>query len=114
MRLRTTIQKTIFIALFILGMQAVQASFSITGLTDERAKNSKYTLKNLSSLSHKGLSFSSLRTTMQYKGMQSGSVKETTSGVEFNSMLRYDNGNSTYIYPYKFKVKSSKFTTPKR
>jgi len=28
-------------------------------------------------------------------------------------MLRFDNGNTTYVYPYKFKVKvPTKFKTP--
>jgi hypothetical protein len=112
MKIRSYIQKAAFVLLLALGMQAVNAAFTITGLADERAKNSKYSLKNLSSLSHKSLSFSSLRSTLQFKGLQPGSVKETTTGLEFNSMLRYDNGNSTYIYPYKFKVKTSKFKTP--
>ena len=29
-----------------------------------------------------------------------------------NSMLQYNNGNTTYIYPYKIKVKVPKFKTP--
>jgi hypothetical protein len=112
MKTRSYIQKAAFVLLLAFGMQAVNAAFTITGLADEKAKNSKYSLKNLSSLSHKSLSFTSLRATLQFKSFQPGSVKETSTGLEFNSMLRYDNGNSTYILPYKFKVKSSKFKTP--
>lgn len=112
MRIRAYIQKATLIAVLMLGMQAVYAAFSLSGLTDERAKNSKYSLKNLSSLSHRTLSLSSLKATMQFKGLMTNSVKETNNGLEFNSMLRYDNNNSTYIYPYKFNVKTPKFKTP--
>ena len=107
------IKKATFVALLAMGIQVVYAAFSFTGLADEKSKNSKYSLKNLSALSHKGLSFSSLKSNLQYKGAQSSSSsKESFSGIEVNSMLRFDNGNTTYIYPYKFKVKASKFKTP--
>jgi hypothetical protein len=32
--------------------------------------------------------------------------------TEMNSMLRFDNGNSSFVFPYKFKVKVPKFKTP--
>ena len=99
-----------------MGIQVVYAAFSFTGIVDEKSKNSKYTLRNLSALSHKGLSFSSLKSGLQYKGAQpiTSSSRETFSGIEVSSMLRFNNGNTTYIYPYKFKVKVSKFKTPQR
>jgi hypothetical protein len=107
------IKKASIVALLLMGIQVVYAALSFTGITDEKIKNSKYTLRNLSALSHKGLSFSSLKSNLQYKGAQpTVSSKETFSGVEVSSLLRYDNGNTTYIYPYKFKVKVSKFKTP--
>lgn len=107
------IKKATFVALLAMGIQVAYAAFSFTSIADEKSKNSKYSLKNLSSLSHKGLSFSSIKSGLQYKGAQSmSSSKGTFSGVEVNSMLRFDNGNTTYIYPYKFKVKASKFKTP--
>jgi hypothetical protein len=108
---RKNIQKLAVAAILLLGMEAAYASFSFTGIADEKTKVSKYSLKNLSSLSHKGLSFSSLKSTLQFKGIQSTS-KETINGTEVNSMLRFDNGNTSYVYPYKFKVKAPKFKTP--
>ncbi len=108
------IQKLAVVALLAMGIQVVAyAAFTISGLTDERAKNNKFSLRNLSSLSHKGLSFTSLRSNLQYKGGQTFSApKETSNGLEVSSMLRYDNGNTTYIYPYKFKIKAPRFKTP--
>lgn len=109
------IKKAIFVTLLAMGIQVVYAAFSFTGIADEKSKNSKYSLKTLSTLSHKGLSFASLKSSLHYKGTQSVSYsKVTLAGLEVNSMLRFDNGNTTYIYPYTFKVKASKFKTPQR
>ena len=113
MKLKPYIQKAFFAILLVLGMQVMYAAFSFTGLADEKAKSNKYSLKNLSALAHKSLTFASLKSTLTYKGLQQPvSSKETVSGMEVSSTLRYDNGNTTYIYPYKFKVKASKFKTP--
>ena len=110
------IQKIGFAILLVMGMQVAYAALTFTGLSDEKNKDkSKFLLKSLNSLSHKSLSFSSLKSSLQYKGGQSFSTpKETVNGLEVSSILRYDNGNTTYIYPYKYKIKSTKFKTPSR
>ena len=110
MNTKQYIKKALFVTLLAMGIQVAYAAFSFTGIADEKTKSSKYSLKNLSALSHKGLSFSSLKSSLQFKGSQL--PKDGQSGSEVNSMLRYDNGNTTYIYPYKFKVKAPKFKTP--
>lgn len=112
MKLRNHIRKITIAALLVMGVQVAFAAFSFTGITNEKAKTSKYSLKNLGNLTNKGLSYSSLKYNLQFKGTQTLQRKETESGLEVSSMLRYDNGNTTYIYPYKFKVKVSKFRTP--
>jgi hypothetical protein len=111
MKARNYIQKTAIVALLVMGMQVTYAALSFTGIADEKLKVGKFSLKNLSALSHKGLSFSTLRSNLPYKGAQ---TKESVfgTGSEVSSMLRYDNGNTSYIYPYKFKVKAPKFKTP--
>lgn len=110
MKTNQYIKKALFVALLAMGIQVAYAAFSFTGIADEKTKSSKYSLKNLSSLSHKGLSFSSLKSSLQFKGTQVS--KDVQGNSEMNSMLRFDNGNTTYIYPYKFKVKAPKFKTP--
>ena len=110
MKLRQYIKKGAFVILLAMGIQVAYAALSFTGIADEKIKVTKYSLKNFSSLTHKGLSFSSLKSGLQYKGSQP--TKESIFGSETGSMLRYDNGNTTYIYPYKFKVKAPKFKTP--
>lgn len=110
MKKQPYIKKVAFAALLVMGIQVAYAAFSFTGIADEKLKTTKFSLKNLGALSHKGLSFSSLKTTLQYKGPQSMSGSDIGSG----SMLRFDNGNTSYVYPYKIKVKTPKFKTPTR
>ncbi len=110
MKLHRYIKKGSFVILLAMGIQVTYAGLSFTGIADDKTKTIKYSLKNLSLLSHKGLSFSSLKSNLQYRG--SLPPKESVFGNEVSSMLRYDNGNTTYIYPYKFKVKAPKFKTP--
>jgi hypothetical protein len=98
----------------LIGVQIGHAAFTLSGLTTEkRGKQSKFTLKNLNLLNSKSLSYSSLKATMQYKGIETlGLQFKGNNNTEMNSMLRFDNGNSSFIFPYKFKVKVPKFKTP--
>ncbi len=114
MNIQQSIKKAGFVALLAMGIQVAYAAFSFTGIADEKTKSSsKFSLKNLSSMAHKGLSFASLKNSLQYRGPQLLSKSsETSTGSEVNSMLRYNNGNTTYIYPYRFKIKAPKFKTP--
>ena len=104
---------TLAVTLFI-GVQLSHAAFTLSGVTtDKRGKQSKFTLKNLNLLNSKSLSYSSLRSTMQYKSIQTlGFQLKGNNNTEMNSMLRFDNGNSSFVFPYKFKVKVPKFKTP--
>jgi hypothetical protein len=96
-----------------MGVQVALGSITFTGIIGENDKNKKYSLKNLSSLTHHSLSLSSFKFGLQFKGSNTLNQKTTTTGFESNSMLRYDRGgNTTYIMPYKFKVKVPKFKTP--
>lgn len=101
------IKKAVFVALLAMGIQVAYAALSFTGIADEKLKTTKYSLKNLSTLSHKGLSFSSMKSSLQYKGTQTISGSEVSS-----SMIRFDNGNTSYVYPYNVKIKAPKFKTP--
>ena len=98
----------------LVGIQLGYAAFTLSGITTEkRGKQSKFTLKNLNLLNSKSLSYSSLKATMQYKSIQTlGLQLKGNNNTEINSMLRFDNGNSSFVFPYKFKVKVPKFKTP--
>lgn len=96
----------------LLGIQVTYAAFTLTGLTDEKSKNAKYSLRTLSNLSNKGLSFPALRYGLPFKGTQSFTFTRHGSMLESNSMMRFGYGNTTYVYSYHVKVKAPKFKTP--
>ncbi|MBA4197544.1 MAG: hypothetical protein C0459_08310 [Chitinophaga sp.] len=98
--------------LLIMVAQVAFASLSFSGITDENTKNNKYSLKNLGNYSNKAFSLSHLRATLQYRGSIVLNQKTNTAGIELNSALQYDKGNTTYVLPYKLKVKVPKFKTP--
>jgi len=102
------------VAALLVGVQYGHAAFTLSGnTTEKRGKQSKYTLKNLNLLNSKSLSYSSLKATMQYKSIQTlGLQLKGNNNTEINSMLRFDNGNSSFVFPYKFIVKVPKFKTP--
>ncbi len=104
------IQKVLFAAFLVMAVQVAVASFSLSGLSDERNKNNKYSLKNLSSSSHKMLSIYTLKSELQFRGSTAISSKTVSNNntMEANSMMQFDRGNTTYIFPYKFKIKLPK------
>jgi hypothetical protein len=113
MKAKQTIQKISFSIILVMAIQVAYAAFSFTGLTDEHSRNSKYSLKNLNSFSRKGLTYSYMKSSLQFRGTQLLSSKDNQNSAEMNYMLRFENGNSTFVYPYKFKVKvPTKFKTP--
>ena len=100
-------------AILLVSVQSATAAFTLSGVTTEkRGKQSKFTLKNLNLLNSKSLSYSSLKSTMQYKSIQTLGLQLKGNNNEVNSMLRFDNGNSSFVFPYKFKVKVPKFKAP--
>ncbi|MBN9299267.1 MAG: hypothetical protein J0I41_19860 [Filimonas sp.] len=96
--------------LLICVTKASLAAFS--GSTDEH-KN-KLSLKTLSTFA-KNYSLSSFRTTnFTYKGSQSlGLQRDSSSMIQVNSVIQLEKGNTTYVFPYKYKIKvPTKFKTP--
>ncbi len=108
MRKRRIFKKLLFATVLLFAMELGYASF--TGNSDD-SKN-KFSLKNL----HTGTrvySLSTLKTgTFRYKG--STDVVQINNGnqLQIESMVRLEKGNTTYVYPYKYSVKSPKFKTP--
>ena len=87
------------------------ASIVVTGKIESKKASEKYTLKNLSSLSHKTSSFASLRSNLEFKGFASSNYNSiyNTSTAAY---LKYNKGNVSYIIPYHYKVILPKFKTP--
>ncbi len=103
------IQKIAFAAIFLTMVQVAFASLSFTGISDERNKASKYSLKNLNNYSHRTISLSTIKTDLQFKNTLVLTRKSNANGTEMmNSTMQFDRGNTTYIFPYKFKIKLPK------
>ena len=84
---------------------------SFTGTVDEKAKE-KYSLRNFNKNFYKKASPFSLTAGFQYKGTQIVNQKKDATGITYNTMLRFEKGNTTYIYPYKHKVSVPLFKAP--
>ena len=103
-------KKLMIVTLMICTVQMSMASF--TGSSDKRS-NTIFSLKNFNKNFYKTVSPFSLRAGFTFKGFQVISQKKEANGdITLNSMMRYEKGNTTYIYPYKHKVSVSKFITP--
>jgi len=105
-------KKIALATILLLSMKLTFAAISFTGIVDEKTKNNKYSLRNLSNYSKKGLSLNAIKSNLQFKGVYLPITSLSLESNEVNSMLQFNNGNTTYIYPYKFKVKVPKFKTP--
>ena len=92
-------------------MHIASASISSTGTSDDKMKNNKYSLKNFSTLRHT-FSIYSLKSRLRYTSSDIISQFHTSEGLSINTMMTYDKGNTTYIMPYKYKVRIPKFKTP--
>jgi len=89
----------------------VHASTIVSGTTDARKVTEKYSLKNLSSLSHKTSTFHDLKSSLLYKGL-SVSTTINNTGLGQTNYLKYNKGNITYVIPYRHKVILPRFKTP--
>ncbi|MGI8950883.1 MAG: hypothetical protein ACR2FN_04780 [Chitinophagaceae bacterium] len=98
----------LLIAVFlVMAVHAAMGSF--TG-SEDRNKN-KYSLKNLSSVKYYSLS-SLYNSGFQYKGSRQLYQQINNNGIEINSFIKLQKGNTTYVYPYKYVIKLPKFKTP--
>ncbi|MCE3282261.1 MAG: hypothetical protein K0Q66_998 [Chitinophagaceae bacterium] len=83
-----------------------------TGITEKSNSSTKFTIKNLNK--NKNLTLSTnLNSNYKFKGSQFLNVKKSSNNtVQVSTVIRYQNGNTTYVYPYKYKVKAPRFKTP--
>lgn len=103
--------KKFTIALVLVSATQI-AMGSFTGSTNKRSKDI-YSLKNFNRSFYKPLSPFSLRSGFEFKGVQVLSQKKELNGdITINSMMRFERGNTTYIYPYTHKVSVPKFKSP--
>ena len=96
--------------LLTVASSTVNASTIVSGTSDSKKVSEKYSLKNLSSLSHKTSTFRDLKSSLLYKGL---SVSMTsTANLGQTNYLKYNKGNITYVIPYRHKVILPRFKTP--
>jgi hypothetical protein len=112
MKIINSIQKRkMLIALLLVGATHI-AMGSFTGSSEDKTKGI-YSLKNFNKTFYKSSNPFSIKAGYQYKGTEILSQKKDTNGiVTFNSIIRYEKGNTTYVYPYKHQVSVPKFKTP--
>lgn len=103
--------KKIIIALLLVGVTHI-AMGSFTGRSAKKSSD-LYSLKTFNRNFYKNCSGFSLRAGFEYKGTRFLSQKKELNGdITINSMMRFEKGNTTYIYPYIHKITVPKFKTP--
>lgn len=105
--LKTILTSFVFITVV---SSTVHASTIVSGTSDSKKVTEKYSLKNLSSLSHKANTFHDLKSSLLYKGLSVSSSINT--GLGQTNYLKYNKGNITYVIPYRHKVILPRFKTP--
>lgn len=100
----------------LIGLLLVSAAHIATGAftgTSEKKTSNLYSLKNFNRNFYRNTSNFSLRAGFEYKGARLLSQKKEPNGdITMVSMMRFEKGNTTYIYPYSHKVVVPKFKTP--
>lgn len=85
---------------------------AFTGTSSKKSGN-LYSLKSFNRNYYKYSIGFSLRSGFEFKGTRFLSQKKETNGdITMVSMMRYEKGNTTYIYPYSHKIVVPKFKTP--
>lgn len=103
--------KKFMIALLLVGATQI-ALGSFTGTSNKKSSD-LYSLKNFNKNFFRYSSPFSLRVGFEYKNTRFISqTKDANGNITINSMMRFEKGNTTYIYPYTYKVTVPKFKTP--
>jgi hypothetical protein len=87
----------------------LNASIVVTSTVEAKKLSEKYSLKNLSALSHRTVSFATLKASLDFKGFANTNSIYNTSTAAY---LQYNKGNVSYVIPYKYKVILPKFKAP--
>lgn len=105
--------KNIFVITFssclLLFATKSNASIVVTGTIESKKINEKYSLKNLSALSHRTVTFATLKASLDYKGFANTNSIYNSSTAAY---LQYNKGNVSYVIPYNYKVILPKFKAP--
>jgi len=102
------IHKVAIAIILIMAVQVLYASNTYSGGKDNKKETNKISLKNLSKYTYKPLSLNTAKYTFKLNStsLNNDFFKNNQSSIQFSK------GNTTFIYPYKIKVKVPKFKTP--
>jgi hypothetical protein len=104
--------KRIIIAIILIAATNIIAMGAFTGTVEKKSSN-LYSLKSFNRNFYRNSSIFSLRSGFDYKGTRFLSQKIQTNGdITITSIMRFEKGNTTYIYPYSHKIIVPKFKTP--
>ena len=105
-----SLKRVLLLLAFVVSLQTFAA---FVGKKTNGDGDKKITLKNFSKYSYKPSAYPSLRLSQfQFKGSQNIYQIHLNNSVQGQSMIRLQNGNTTYVYPYKYTVKVPLFKTP--
>ena len=103
--------RKVLTALLLVGFTHI-AMAAFTGNSEKKVSD-LYTLKNFNKSFFRNASPFSLRSGFEYKGLRFLNEKKDINGdITINSMMRFEKGNVTYIYPYTHKIVVPRFKTP--
>ncbi|MBX2931285.1 MAG: hypothetical protein KF781_04985 [Chitinophagaceae bacterium] len=109
MKLLKHIHKLAIAIIFVMLVQVLYASNTFSGGKDNKKEVNKYSLKDLSKYSNKPLTLNIAKYTFK---LNSTSLENGFLNNKSTSSIQFTKGNTTFIYPYKMKVKVPKFKTP--
>ncbi len=93
----------------LLSAAKSNASIVVTSTMESKKISDKYSLKNLSSLSHRTVTFATLKASLDFKGFANTNSMYNSSTAAY---LQYNKGNVSYVIPYNYKVILPKFKAP--
>lgn len=96
-----------FVFVLTVAPSITNATVLINGTIEAKTISEKYSLRNLSSLSHKTATFYTLKSSLIFKG-----VSNTNNATANGNYLKYNKGNISYVIPYRYKVVLPRFKTP--
>lgn len=109
--MKQTKVKKIIIALLLVSATHI-AWGSFTGKSEKKLSD-LYSLKFFNKNFYRNTLHASLRWGFEYKGARFlNQRKEANGDLTVNTMMRFEKGNTTYIYPYTHKISVPKFSTP--
>jgi hypothetical protein len=116
MKKQNHIHKIVLAVLLVMVGQVVFAFTSTSSghSTEKNAakKYSLYSLSNIGKFNTKALSLNSAKYTFHLKPTELNGSLSTKGSLVTGNNVEFTKGNSTFIYPYKVKVKVPKFKAP--